>query len=138
MTLADATIPETLAAEHLELLRALARELERAMSAVVANDVAEFEDSIAQQQALSFRLTRLVAAQTHSASLDPERIDPGLKHQMRAAAEALDTLNRRYAALLQHAGRSVAMMVSLFRSFQGELREGAGASAHHATWSWQV
>jgi len=138
MTVADATIPESLAAEHLELLRALARELERAMSAIVADDIAEFEDSIAQQQALSLRLTRLVEQQNHSAGLDPEGIDAGLKQQMRAAAVALDSLNRRYAALLQHAGRSVAMMVSLFRSFQGEFREGAGAGAHHATWSCQV
>lgn len=138
MTVADAIIPETLAAEHLELLRALARELERAMSAMVANDIAEFEDSIAQQQTLSLRLIQLVGEQKNSVSLDPDLIDVGLKQQMRAAAVALDSLNRRYAALLQYAGRSVAMMVSLLRSFQGELQEGAGARAHHATWSCQV
>jgi hypothetical protein len=141
MSATDASIRKEQAAEHLELLHSLARELERAMNAIVQNDVAEFEDSLALQQALSERLTAIV--QPHAPSV-PARtssgpaIDPNLGPQIRAAAEAVRTLNLRYSILLQHASRSVAMMVSLFRSFQGEMQEGSGAGLHHATWSCRI
>lgn len=142
MSMADATIGTSHAAEHLALLRALASELERAMGAIAANHLLELEDSIAQQQALSLRLSGLTGEPNRGAPLKTlsavEGVDPGLRQQIRVAAAALDSLNRRYAVLLDHANRSVAMMVSLFRSFQGELGEGTGARMHHATWSCQV
>jgi hypothetical protein len=140
MSATDASIRKEHAAEHLELLHTLARELERAMTAIVQNDVAEFEDSIALQQAISDRLTAIV--QPHvpvpPASHTTSAVDANLGLQIRAAAEAVRTLNLRYSILLQHASRSVAMMVSLFRSFQGEMQEGSGAGLHHATWSCRV
>lgn len=142
MSAADASIRESDAAEHLHLLRALARELERAMSAIVANDLAELEDSIAQQQALSVRLSGVAGEPASAAPLRRTAagagMEAGLGEQIRAAAISLDSLNRRYAALLEHASSSVAMMVSLFRSFQGEIREGAGPRLHQATWSCRV
>ncbi|HEX4036805.1 MAG TPA: hypothetical protein VHX37_01990 [Acidobacteriaceae bacterium] len=141
MSAGDASIRDSQAAEHLHLLRALALELERAMNAIVASDIAELEDSLAQQQALSLRLTCLSGEWSGAASPVPahagEGGDPVLRQQVRSAAAAVESLNRRYAILLQHASRSVAMMVSLFRSFQGELQEGTGARVHHATWSCQ-
>lgn len=140
MSAADASIRESQAAEHLQLLHALAQELERAMRAIVLNDIADFEDSLAQQQALSLRLTCLSAERNDALSPVPAsagEIDPVLRRQISSAASAVESLNRRYAALLQHASRSVDMMVSLFRSFQGELREETGARVHHATWSCQ-
>jgi hypothetical protein len=140
MSATDASTRNEQAAEHLELLQSLARELERAMTAIVQNDVAEFEDSLALQQALSERLTTLVQPNTPipGPKCAPSGVDPTLGPQIRAAAEAVRTLNLRYSILLQHASRSVAMMVSLFRSFQGEMQEGSGARLHHATWSCRV
>ena len=140
MSATDASIRKEQAAEHLELLHSLARELERAMSAIVQNDVSEFEDSLALQQALSERLTALVQplAPAPAATRAASGVDPNLGPQIRAAAEAVRTLNLRYSILLQHASRSVAMMVSLFRSFQGEMQEGSGAGLHHATWSCRI
>ena len=140
MSTTDVSIRKGQTAEHLELLHSLARELERAMSAIVQNDVAEFEDSLALQQAISERLTVIVQsyAPTSSASRTASAVDENLGPQIRAAAEAVRSLNLRYSILLQHASRSVAMMVSLFRSFQGEMQEGSGAGLHHATWSCRV
>jgi hypothetical protein len=145
MSGADLSIRNDQAAEHLQLLHSLAHELERAMAAIVDDNISELEESIAQQQALSLRLTALVEKQNFPAPAEscvsiapPETTDPGLGLQIRTAAAAVQALNLRYSILLQHASRSVAMMVSLFRSFQGELQEGAGPGLHHATWSCQV
>ena len=46
--------------------------------------------------------------------------------QIHGAAETLQTLNKRYSALLKHSSRSVALMVSLFSSFRGQIQEAAG------------
>lgn len=141
MSEADAPIRRDDAAGHLELLRALARELENAMNAMVANDIAGLEDSVSRQEALCSRLASFAEAQNAAARAGTGAaagVDPELQQQVRAATAAVDALNRRYAILLQHASGSVAMMVSLFRSFQGEIGEGTGARGRHATWSCQV
>ncbi|HEX4067023.1 MAG TPA: hypothetical protein VHZ09_13460 [Acidobacteriaceae bacterium] len=112
------------------------------MTAIVANNISELEDSLAQQQTLSEHLTALAGKQSSPAyqerAASQENLDSALSQQIRTAAAAVQSLNLRYSILLQHASRSVAMMVSLFRSFQGEIREGAGPRLHHATWSCQV
>lgn len=141
MSEADATNRSEAAAGHLALLRGLAQELENAMSAIAANDIAGLEDSISRQEALCSRLASFAEAQNAAARAGTGAaagVDPELQQQVRAAAAAVDALNRRYAILLQHASGSVAMMVSLFRSFQGEIGEGTGARGHQATWSCQV
>ena len=47
------------AAQYLQSLHELAHELERAMQAIAHNALAEFEESIANQQSLCFRLGEL-------------------------------------------------------------------------------
>lgn len=142
MSGADVSIRNSQAAEHLQLLHSLAHELERAMSAIVANNISELEDSLDQQQALSEHLTALAEKRSSPAPRErtssAENLDSTLGPQIRTAAAAVQALNLRYSILLQHASRSVAMMVSLFRSFQGEIQEGAGPGLHRATWSCRV
>ena len=58
--------------------------------------------------------------------------------QIHGAAETLQTLNQRYSALLQHSSRSVALMVSLFSSFRGQIQEASGPRLKQQTWSCQM
>jgi hypothetical protein len=143
MSDAVASTRNTEAGEHLQLLRSLAGELERAMAAIAGNNLDELEDSVANQQTLSLRLSEL--ADRLNAPPPPSRgpvaaysIDETFRTQLRAANAELQNLNRRYASLLKHSSRSVAMMASLFRSFRGQFQEASGARLKHQTWSCQV
>jgi aconitase A len=139
---ADASTRNAEAGEHLQLLRSLAGELERAMAAIAGNNLDELEDSVANQQTLSLRLSEL--ADLVNAPAPPSRspaaysIDENFKTQLRAANAELQNLNRRYASLLKHSSRSVAMMASLFSSFRGQFQEASGARLKHQTWSCQM
>jgi len=142
---ADAATRNGMAGEHLRLLRSLARELERAMAAIAGNNLEELENSIATQQELSLRLGELAehlrAPQPAAPSAAPsaaDSIDEDFRNQIRAANHELQKLNLRYALLLQHSSRSVAMMASLFNSFRGQFQEASGARLNHRTWSCQV
>jgi hypothetical protein len=130
------------AAEYLQLLRSLAGEMERAMKAIAQNALPDLEESVASQQIMSARL--LVLADELSAPLksnpaaSPIKIDEDMMQQVHVAGDALQNLNRRYAALLQHSSRSVALMSSLFSSFQGQFKEASGPRLKHQTWSCQM
>jgi hypothetical protein len=130
------------AAEYLQLLRSLAGEMERAMKAIAQNALPDLEESVASQQIMSARL--LVLADELSVPLksnpaaSPIKIDEDMMHQVLVAGDALQNLNRRYAALLQHSSRSVALMASLFSSFQGQFKEASGPRLKHQTWSCQM
>lgn len=142
MIAADVQTRSEKAGEHLRLLRSLAIELERAMQAIADNDLPELEDSIANQQSLSSTLSILAEELRGSApanrSTPAQSIDGELMGQIHAASAELQKLNLRYSILLQHSSRSVAMMVSLFRSFTGQLQEASGAGLKHQTWSCQI
>jgi hypothetical protein len=132
----------TKAAEHLESLHSLANELEKAMRAIANNAVSDLEESVTNQQILCARLIKLAGELSlpvedyPSASIGA--IDEDLMHQIWAASGTLHQLNQRYAALLQHSSRSVALMTSLFSSFQGQIQEVSGPGSKHQTWSCQM
>jgi len=130
------------AQEHLHVLRSLAAELQRAISAISSNNLHELEDSITTQQDLSSRLHQLASELSHSASSpSPSASGPvsaELMPEIRAAAAELQVLNRRYSILIRNSSRSVALMVSLFNSFTGQLKEVPGARLKLQTWSCQV
>jgi hypothetical protein len=130
------------AGEHLQLLRSLASELERAMDAMSRNDLPVLEDSVANQQELSHGLSRLADELSASSQADfPVPIqtnDSDLMQEIRTAAGELQRLNFRYSILLQHSSRSVALMASLFTSFQGQLQEASGARLKQQTWSCRM
>jgi hypothetical protein len=131
-----------MAAEYLQLLGYLSGELERAMRAIAANALADFEESIANQQTLSGRLTELVnqicVPLEAEATGSHASVDANLMGQIHHASDSLQKLNRRYAALLQHSSRSVAQMTALFNSLRGQIQEAPGSRPKHQTWSCQV
>ena len=127
---------------YLELLLSLASELERAMEAIARNSLSEFTDSVANQEALSGQLVALGRAageQVRDDSMSTAvHIDADLAQQIRQASTSLQSLNRQYAALLQHSGHSIELMVSLLSSFKGQLQEASGARLKHQTRSCQM
>jgi len=128
--------------EYLQLLHSMAFELECAMLAISRNSIKALEDSLANQEAFSARLVEL--ADDLSAAGRQERrahqvADGGdLVQRINAASVALQNLNRRYSALLKFSSRSVAMMVSLFSSYQGKFEEDSGSGLKLQTWSCQM
>jgi hypothetical protein len=142
MTVAGVQDRDLKAVEYLQLLRSMTGELERAMQAIARNALPELEESIDSQQVLSARLAKLaddlcVPLQTKPV-IARTKIDEDMMRQIRSADETLQRLNQRYAALLQHSSRSVALMTSLFSSFQGQFQEASGPRLKHQTWSCQV
>jgi flagellar biosynthesis/type III secretory pathway chaperone len=134
----DAPIRQGRAGEHLELLRALARELERAMEAIARNDLATLEDCIANQQDLSFRLTELAQDRRGTQTPSAANVDGDLRGEIHAAASELQKLNLRYSILIEHSSRSAAQMAALFSSFRGQFQEASGGGEKHHTLSCQV
>ena len=130
------------AAEYLDLLRSLASEMEKAMQAIAHNVLPDLEESVASQQIMSARL--VVLADEISPSLksnpavSPAGLDAEMMQQVRVAGDSLKNLNRRYAALLQHSSRSVALMASLFNSYKGQFKEASGPRLKHQTWSCRM
>jgi hypothetical protein len=134
--------------EYLQLLHSMAFELERAMSAISQNSIKPLEESLANQEVFSARLLELADHLNHPAqATSPLRLPAGddLMQQIHAASSSLQTLNRRYAALLKLSSQSVAMMVSLFSSYQGQIssyqgqiQEGSGSRLKRQTWSCQI
>ena len=142
MTTAGDQDRESKAAEYLQALRSMTGELERAMQAIARNALSDFEESIDHQQVLSARLARLaddlsVSLQTQHA-IARASMDEDMTRQIRSAGDTLQQLNRRYAALLQHSSRSVALMTSFFSSFHGQFQEASGPRLKHQTWSCQM
>ena len=142
MTTAGSCNRDLEAADYLRALHSLTREIERAIRAISQNALSDFEESVANQQMLSARLTRLANELCIPLRLDAPiaeaHLDADLACQIRAAGAALRELNRCYAALLHHASHSVALMASLFSSFQGEFQEASGPRLKHQTWSCQM
>lgn len=130
------------AGEHLQLLRSLGRELERAMQAVAHNDIDALEQSIANQQEMSSQLSSLADNLSSPAEaplpFSSDSIDPDLMQEIRSAAGELQQLNLRYSILLKHSSRSVALMASLFSSVRGEFQEASGPRFKQQTWSCQM
>jgi len=130
------------AVEYLQSLRSLTNELERAMQAIAHNALSELEESVDSQQVLSARLGKLADDLCVPLEAEPAismpYIDEDLRHQIRDASDTLQKLNHRYAALLKHSSRSIALMASLFSSFQGQFQEASGPGLKHQTWSCQM
>jgi hypothetical protein len=133
--------------EYLQLLRLLATELEGAMRAITERSLSELEESISNQQAVSTRLAELaqeVSRNLRETSLNTASVADGeLKDQIVSASATLQQLNRRYSLLVNYSSHSVALMVSLFSSFQGQMyqrpiQEGSGARPKQHTWSCQI
>ena len=130
------------ATEYLQILRSLTSELNLALHAISHNALSDFEESVADQEVLSTRLSMLAAELSSSREANPMTsrtgIDSDLKCQILIAVEELQQLNRGYAALLQHSSHSVALMASLVGSFKGQFQEASGPRSKYQTWSCQM
>jgi len=142
MTVASVQDRNQQAVEYLYVLRSLATELERAMQAIAQNRLSDLEDSVANQQTLSGRLGELVRELCVPLEADTAvfqtNTDDDRMHEILSASAALQKLNQRYAVLLKHSSRSVALMASLFGSFKGQFQEASGPRLKHQTWSCQM
>ena len=122
------------AAQYLEHMHGLAAELERGMDSIAGNVLADFEESITNQQAIAAHLTELAkdfGLPPHGTHADPE-----MAAQIQAANRHLQVLNKRYSALLRHSSHSVAQMISLFESLKGYYRQTSGSN--HRRWSCEA
>lgn len=142
MTASGAQNRNRQATEYLQILRSLASELTLSLHAISHNALSAFEESVADQGVLSTKLSMLAnelsfPREANSAT-SQTCIDGDLNCQILAAADELNQLNRRYAALLQHSSHSVALMVSLVGSFKGQFQEASGPRSKYQTWSCQM
>jgi hypothetical protein len=128
--------------EYLQLLRSMAFELERAMSAISENSIHALEGSLANQEAFSTRLVELADDLGRPVLQEAVTVrgsaNDDLLQRVNAASNELQSLNRRYSALLKFSSHSVAMMVSLFSSYQGQIQEVSGSRLKLQTWSCQI
>jgi hypothetical protein len=132
---------DSLAVAYLQQLQQLAFEISAAMDAIAANALAKFQESVAKQEMLCFSLKQMadaVAKGSPSAREALQSEDPNLDQKMQAASEAIRKLNLRYAALLKHSGRSIALLASLCRNHLGQIEEIHGPRLKHQTWSCEM
>ncbi len=128
--------------EYLVNLRLLASELDRAMKAVVDQELPSLQDSLQLQQATCSQLSFLAQRANNPSMQDlgrqPAALDPDLAAEIRDAAETLMVLNRNYSALLRHSEDTLRLFAELFRCYQGSAQPSPGARARISTWSCEL
>lgn len=127
-------------AAYLEQLQGLAFEIALAMDAIAANALSRFQESVAKQEMLCFNLVQITNAvsQGYPSFRDALHVDSAVEQKIEAASEAIRRLNMRYAALLKHSGRSIALLASLCRNHLGQSQEVRGSRLKRQTWSCEM
>lgn len=122
----------------LRQMDALATELGTAMTAIAANSLSRLHESLTLQRKGSLEVSAAFA-QIRSANAPEKPGPPHFDERLQAAALRLWTVNQQYAALLEHAGRSVSMLRSLYDGNDGiPLRSlAARGLEQRQTWSWE-
>ncbi len=128
--------------EYLANLQVLTRELDRAMKAVVDQELPSLQDSLDLQQAACAQLSFLAHCVNARAVQDIEDLDltvapldPDLAGEIRETAETLIILNRNYSALLRHSEDTLRLFAELFRCYQGWAQSPHGNKNAPSTWS---
>jgi hypothetical protein len=128
--------------EYLANLQVLARELDRAMKAVVDQELPSLQDSLQLQQAtcieLSFLAQRVNTRSVEEMDLQAESLDPDLASEIREAAETLIILNRNYSALLRHSEDTLRLFAELFRCYEGTAHSSRRHQTGPSTWSCEI
>jgi len=128
--------------EYLANLRVLASELDRAMKAVVDQELPSLQDSLQRQQATCSQLSYLAQRANSRPARDPNQesaaLDPDLAIEIRTAAETLIVLNKNYSALLRHSEDTLRLFAELFRCYQGSAQSSPGNQASISTWSCEL
>ena len=129
-------------------LEDLAAELQTGISAIESNSLPALESSIAKQELLCASLAisaramgdRLRALnQPATLAMPRNTVDAEVDKKILATAAAVQQLNLQYASLIQHSGRSIALLSSLCRSHKGQFPEARGTRVNsNSTWSCQM
>lgn len=133
---------DRIATAYLQQLQELASEINLATGAIAANALPAFRESVAKQEMLSASLASMANSvsqrlqSSQGVSLPPS--ETAIETRIRKAGRELQELNLRYAALLRHSGRSIALLASLCRSHAGQFQEDRGPRLKRQTWSCEM
>ena len=133
---------DQLAAAYLLQLQTLAFEISVAMDSIAANALTSLQESVAKQEMLCSVLGIMANTIRKEASSSgqplPVLSDSSVEGKIHATSVAICQLNLKYAALLKHSGRSIALLASLCRSHSGQFEGAYGARLKRQTWSCEM
>jgi len=133
---------DQLAAAYLQEMQALAREISISMDTIAANALPKLQDSIAKQEMLCSSLACMAHAVSDGfkPSAQPyfSGIDAAVEKKIGATRKTLLDLNLKYAALLKHSGRTIALLSTLCKSHTGQFQEARGPRSKYQTWSCEM
>ena len=134
--------PDELAATYLQQMQELAFEISVATDAIATNALATLQESVAKQEMLCANLAILANefgdGSAASEQLLPPCNDAAINGKIRAARRAIVELNLQYAALLEHSGKSITLLISLCKSHTGRSQEARGLRLKQQTWSCEM
>ena len=133
---------DRVATMYLQQLQALALEISVAMDAIATNSLARLQESVAKQEMLCATLATMANTVSEGFGLSEQPLlsclDPAVELKIRTTSGAIRDLNLKYAALLKHSGRAIALLISLCRSHTGRSQEARGPRLKHQTWSCEM
>ena len=125
---------------YLHTVEELSRQLEQAMRAIVARSLPDLQESVSRQR---MTCSQLLAMPRY---LDPDcafkvsssdlGVDADLSARIAAAGDALQSLNKKYSALLGHTGDTMRLLARFLGGYGTPASAGLAASqANLSTWS---
>jgi hypothetical protein len=108
-TASEQTFDSEPLAACLEHMEALSLELQLAMEAVAANAAEPFRSGVVRQQQIADKWAEAL----RQAAAQEEPPSEPWRDRLEEAARTLRRLNREYAALVEHSGRSTRMLAQL-------------------------
>lgn len=135
--------PDTLhgAELYLQTVEQLSQQLEQAMEAIVARSLPAFEDSVCQQRRTCSELFALPTYVDKGSEFRYANsgVDADLEGRIHAAGHALQTLNKRYSALLVHTGDTMKLLARLLGGYRASTSAGSAADqVNLSTWSCEA
>jgi hypothetical protein len=118
------------ACTHLQDVCELSRWIEVAMHSIAANDLEGLRESIAQQEVLA---KTVWADHCRNSSKDLT-----LDADILIAMGKLYQSSLQYGTLLRHSNKTLNMLMTLNRSFRGDVSGGAAVTPKRQTWSCEV
>jgi hypothetical protein len=133
---------DQIAADCLQQMQELAREITASMDAIASNAMPRFQESVATQEMLCSSIAAMASTvgEGFRPSVQPalSGVDAGIESRIRAASNAICELNLQYAALLRHSGKSIAVLTALCKSRTGQFQEAHGSRFKYQTWSCEM
>lgn len=118
---------------YLVRLRALSDKIALAITALEHNDLAQFQSSLAEQEALCSELSPWT-----DASFATNDVDPALLDEIKQVQTSLTQSNRVYAALLKRVNQTKGLMMGLYRSYSAGHDATRPTVAEPHTWSCEI